>query len=220
MPLSITKEIQETARKIVLRIPGGIKFTELALKIQEQLQGANLNTIGAQIRQLPSIYPEQIEKPSRGLYKPVKGNDALLNNAKLNGIREKDFYQPFADYLTGELEECSTAVVIGSMRGNGKWGNPDVVGINKPPAHYVIKYEPEVVSAEIKIKNTDTVIAFGQAVAYRLFSHKTYLVIPNTVPESELSKIYTLCDLFGIGLVLFDLNLEKPNFLLKFMQKN
>ena len=56
---------------------------------------------------------------------------------------------------------------------------------------------------------TAPILAFGQAVAYRLFSTKTYIAMPNTLTESRLES---LCALFGVGLVLFDLNTDAPNF--------
>ena len=215
----ITKEIQETARKIVLSYPDGIRYTELASKIQEQMSNANLNTIGAQIRQLPGIFPEFIEKPSRGLYKPIEELDdqqksTAQDEEKESNTKEEEIYEPFANFLTDDLEECSTAVAVGSMRANGKWGNPDVVGIYKPLAHHVVKFEPEIISAEIKVSLNDNLTGFGQAVAYRLFSHKTYLVLPDEIPIFDKSRLTILCDLYGIGLIYFYLesNSNNPKF--------
>jgi hypothetical protein len=36
-------------------------------------------------------------------------------------IREQDLYRPFAQYLTGELEECSKAVPLGGKIFDDKW---------------------------------------------------------------------------------------------------
>ncbi len=76
----------------------------------------------------------------------------------------------------------------------------------------LIKFGPEIVSAEIKIDPTQLVVAFGQAIAYRLFSTKSYVVMPSTVAAEDLSRLEALAMLFGLGLVLFDVNLESPNF--------
>ena len=51
------------------------------------------------------------------------------------------------------------------------------------------------------------VTAFGQACAYKIFSHKVYLVIPKQA-EQEIPRIESLCMRFGIGLILF--NKEEP----------
>jgi hypothetical protein len=56
------------------------------------------------------------------------------------------------------------------------------------------------------------VVAFGQAVAYRLFSTKTYIAMPTTLTEEDQSRLESLCMLFGVGLVLFDLNKDAPRF--------
>ena len=70
----------------------------------------------------------------------------------------------------------------------------------------------EIVSAEIKIDPLAPVVAFGQAVAYRLFSTKTYIAMPTTLTEEDQSRLESLCMLFGVGLVLFDPNKDAPQF--------
>lgn len=41
--------------------------------------------------------------------------------------------------------------------------------------------------------------------AYKLFSHKVYLIIPEEA-EQEIARIESLCMTFGIGLILFNKN--------------
>jgi hypothetical protein len=93
-----------------------------------------------------------------------------------------------------------------------KWGTPDVVGVYKPRASNLIKFSIEIVSAEIRIDPQAPVVAFGQAVAYRLFSTKTYVAMPTTITQEDQSRLVSLCMLFGVGLVLFDLDKDQPNF--------
>jgi hypothetical protein len=75
-----------------------------------------------------------------------------------------------------------------------------------------LNFPIEIVSAEIKIDPLFPVVAFGQAVAYRLFSTKTYIAMPTTLTEEDKSRLESLCMLFGVGLVLFDLNKDAPQF--------
>ena len=96
-----------------------------------------------------------------------------------------------------------------------KWGTPDVVGIYKPLASNLIKFGLEIISAEVKIDPQAPVVAFGQAVAYRLFSTKTYIAMPTTLTEEDLSRLESLCMLFGVGLVLFNLSKDAPEFLIR-----
>ena len=67
-------------------------------------------------------------------------------------------------------------------------------------------------SAEIKIDPYQPVVAFGQAVAYRLFSTKTYVAMPTTLTQEDQSRLESLCMLFGVGFVLFDLDKSNPSF--------
>jgi len=59
------------------------------------------------------------------------------------------------------------------------------------------------VSAEIKTDSAQLVTAFGQTCAYKLFSHKVYLVVPRQSADEEISRIDSLCQIFGIGFVIF-----------------
>lgn len=82
-----------------------------------------------------------------------------------------------------------------------------------------MQYQPiEIITAELKSSALDSelITGFGQACAYRLFSHKTYLVIPSTdsgTSDEMLDRLTTLCRIFGIGLVTYDSsNIDDPNF--------
>ena len=122
-------------------------------------------------------------------------------------LNEEDFYGGFAEYLVRELEECTRAISIGESRsGGGKWTNPDVMGVYESALTDIIREEPVIVSGELKTATEEAKLmeGFAQACAYRLFTHKAYLAIPiNSRPEAK-GRIESLCQLFGIGLILFD----------------
>lgn len=70
-----------------------------------------------------------------------------------------------------------------------------------------------IVSAEIKTDTSGLITSFGQACAYRTFSHKTYIVIPKSSSEDDKSRLESLCLIFGIGLIFFDsTNTQNPQF--------
>ncbi len=129
-------------------------------------------------------------------------------------LKEQAFYQSFADYIVNELDECTRAVPLGGNGLGGKWGTPDVISVTLPRFKDVYKLPIEVVSAEIKIvADNELITAFGQACSYQLFSHKTYIVVPNDAKGSDLDRLETLCHSFGIGLVVFDKNSpENPDY--------
>ena len=128
-------------------------------------------------------------------------------------VREAHFYEPFADYLVKDLEECTNAVPLGGSRFGSKWGTPDVFGIFKSRESDIVKMPIEVVVAEVKIDTSQLITAFGQACAYKLFAHRSYLVIPRNSQPEDIGRLDALCLIFGIGLILFNSTEPKaPNF--------
>jgi hypothetical protein len=213
-------EIRKLARSIIAANPGGIRYSVLAATIRNQAPETPANTVHGSVWNLDAKFPNEIAKPSRGLFTPVAkaGNEAVVvgstEQVGSSGIKikESEFYEPFADWLKNDLDEVTEVQALGGAGLKSKWGTPDVVGIYKPLASNLIKFPLEIVSAEIKIDPQAPVVAFGQAVAYRLFSTKTYIAMPTSLTEEDQSRLESLCMLFGVGLVLFDLNEEAPNF--------
>ena len=71
-------------------------------------------------------------------------------------------------------------------------------------AQHPVTNPEELIAAEIKTDTQQLIVAFGQAVAYRLFAHRVYLVVPRNSPKSDLQRLDALASVVGIGLVLFD----------------
>ena len=197
----------------------GIRYGALVEQIAEQHPETPINTIHGSVWNLDALFPNEISKPSRGLFTPTKGdNEGVVVGSTEQiastgvKVKETDFYKPFAQWLKKDLDEVTEVADLGGAGLKSKWGTPDVVGIYKPLASNLIKFPIEIVSAEIKIDPQAPVVAFGQAVAYRLFSTKTYIAMPTTLTEEDQSRLESLCMLFGVGLVLFELSKESPKF--------
>lgn len=213
-------QIRDLAREVIRNHPGGIRYSALIAEILNRNPETPRNTIQGAVWNLDVLYPSEVAKPSRGLFSPASAleeESAVLGRTEqttTEGTRvaESDFYEPFADYLKNNLDEVTEVSSLGGAGLKSKWGTPDVIGVYKPLARQLIKFQLEIVSAEIKIDSTQPVVAFGQAIAYRLFSSKTYIAMPTTLTEIDQSRLESLCMLFGVGLVLFDLNKEEPNF--------
>ena len=207
------QQIRNIARSIIAQNPGGIRYTELLERIWQQNPETPKNTIHSAVWNLDALFPNEITKPSRGLFTPAarSGNDiATVGSTEQVAetgikVKESDFYEPFALWLKNDLDEVTEVASLGGAGLKAKWGTPDVVGGYKPLASNLIKFVVEIVSAEIKIDPLAPVVAFGQATAYRLFSTKTYIAMPTTLTEEDQSRLESLCMLFGVGLVLFDL---------------
>ena len=214
------QQIKERARAIVTENPGGIRYGALVERIGAESPETPKNTISGSVWNLDALYPTEISKPSRGLFKPiaVDGDETVVlgsteqtapSGAK---VHESDFYEPFAQWLKNDLDEVTDVAPLGGAPMKSKWGSPDVIGVYKPLAGHLIKFPLEIVSAEIKIDPQAPIVAFGQAVAYRLFSSKTYVAMPTSLTEEDQSRLESLCMLFGVGLVLFDVDKTNPRF--------
>jgi len=224
------EKIVGKALEILEKHPNGVRYTELTRLIKEDLLDIPDNTIQSNIWNLDEKV-NGISKPERGIFFLAKylssGKQAELSQKQTsNGVFPKDaeifekikipseesFYQPFADYLLNDLEECTKAVPLGGNKFGDKWGTPDVFGVYKFSDTDPVRPQIEIVSVEIKTDTNQLITAFGQASAYKLFSHKVYLVIPKDA-EGEISRIESLCLRYGLGLILFDRNNhENPNF--------
>jgi hypothetical protein len=222
MPKLSIKEIQKRAIAIITESPGGIRYSPLHAKIKDESPETPGNTINGAIWNLQEVMPKEVIKPSRGLYKPAGGtsDDSVVvgdtEQVAPTGLKvhEWEFYEPFAQYLKNELEEVTDVAPLGGSIMKSRWGTPDVIGVYKPLAGNVIPFQKEIVSAEIKIDPQAPVVAFGQAIAYRLFSTKTYIAMPK-LTEEDRDRLESLCMLFGVGLVLFDLDKADPKFTIR-----
>jgi len=207
----IGQRIVAAALRILESNPQGVRFSDLVSQIADFDHSLKRNTIHGNIWNLDEQFPDKVYKPSRGLYRLVKFRDPETSELKEElvpkpdqRVREEDFYKPFAEWLVNDVEECTKAIALGGNRFRDKWGTPDVIGKRESKRSDIIQAPIEIVSAEIKPDVNQLVTAFGQACAYCLFSHKSYLVVPQQAPDDELARLDALCQVFGIGLVLFD----------------
>ena len=95
-----------------------------------------------------------------------------------------------------------------------------MIGVLKPRAQGIFKFEPQIVTAAIKAVPNQPVVAFGQAVAYPLFSHKSYIVVPRLTTSDDMNRLTSLCSLHGVGLVTFTLNKEQPDYSVRAVQRS
>jgi hypothetical protein len=165
------KRIGEAATRIILEHPAGIRWAELFRAVSKALPDENQNTIVGSLHHFRNNLPEGILRPDRGIYAsaaaPPELAHAELTDTSADVRRsEESFYQPFADWLVGELEEATVAEVLGGNSVGGKWGTPDVIGLFQPRRTDPIQFTEEVVAVEIKVDTTSLITAFGQACAY------------------------------------------------------
>jgi hypothetical protein len=217
--MTIKEQIIAKAIELLLANPQGLRYSQLLARIQENLAQVPKNTIGGTIWNLEVQRPAQVYKPARGMYihtqfrEPGAASAPAAAPPAAGKIKEEQFYEPFADWLMNELEECTKAIAVGGNTFKDKWGTPDVIGVREPRKSDIIKFPTEIVAAEVKLDTGGLITAFGQACAYRLFSHKSYIVVPVDSLEDDIARLDTLARIFGIGLILFKAKDPKsPNF--------
>ncbi len=219
---SIKDRVYELAIEKIKSEKNGVKYSQLHEYITQKLHDVSKNTIHGALwslrQKIISGKEDRIIIPERGLYvwrDYYQKGRSYETTETLRKSKEEDFYETFAEYMIEELGECTRAVALGGNMFQDKWSTPDVIGVYKFSELDPIRPPPEIISAEIK-SATDTqslITAFGQACSYRLFSHKVYMVIPKQAGNEALSRLESLCMLFGIGLVVFNAeNPEKPEF--------
>src|SRR5438105_3283315 len=93
------KEIQALAKQIVAESPGGIRYSALVQHISMENPETPKNTIHGAVWDLATRFPNEITKPSRGLFlaAPPADGDVTVNPPVLppTKIKEDDFYEPF-----------------------------------------------------------------------------------------------------------------------------
>lgn len=206
------------AVEIIKNNPNGIHYSDLVKEIHKAFSDIPVNTIHGTIWNLETRVPDKVYKPARGIFRHLTFGEEVRelegrHPVKVEKIREEDFYKPFADWLVNELEECTEAIPLGSNIFKDKWGTPDAIGKREPRRSAIVKAPTEIVAAEIKADTKELITSFGQACSYKLFSHKSYIVIPKNSSQDDISKLDALCLIFGIGLVLFNSNnVNDPQF--------
>lgn len=212
---TIREKIASTALSVVKANPSGIRWADLGRAVLAQHPTVNKNTVWGSLHHFRTHLPAGVSRPDRGLYAMADAGAAPQTAAATPATkhREADFYQPFADWLVGDLEEATRAEPIGGNGAGGKWGTPDVIGLYEARPSDPIKFTSEVVAAEIKIDAQGLIVAFGQACAYKLFAHRVYIVVPRSSNANDLKRLDALASVVGIGLVRFNAeDPENPDF--------
>lgn len=127
---------------------------------------------------------------------------------------EKDIYEPAKNFLLGE-QECTHAVVLGGAIFGKKWGTPDILGAIRVSSDAIYKPIMEIIAVEVKNPDYSPLEALGQAMAYKLFAHRTWLVLPEDAEDINVDRIERIAITDNIGLISFTGDKENFNFRIK-----
>ena len=214
-------KIRQRALEILGANRDGARYSTLVHQIMEENPDYPHGTVTGSLWNLDTTMPDKVVKVSRGLFRlseftdissPIVEPITYISDTD-SKIKEEDFYEPFAEWITNDLEECTKAIPLGGSKFRDKWGTPDVIGVREPKKSDIFQYPTEIISVEIKTDTIGLITAFGQACSYKIFSHKSYIVVPKKSLQEDIDRLDSLAMIFGIGLILFD-NSDKttPNF--------
>ena len=208
---SILETIRLKAIAQLLAHRPGLRYSDLSRLTAQALPSVNLAKVATALHNLEMIKSKEVCRTSKGLYlhqrfKRFESSEDPRGIAEVVSARvtETAFYKTFADWLKNEAEAVTHAIPLGGNVFQDRWGTPDVIGKRESRRSDVIKVPTEIVAAEIKVDMMQLVTGFGQACAYRLFCHSSYLVIPKQASEGEIARLEALCEISGIALVTFD----------------
>lgn len=223
---NLRASVRLEAVAVLLSCPKGLRFTKLIQQMQRLFPDRKAKSLSNDLVNLDRHAPNQVFKPSRGVYmhyrfadQAVSAESVRIENRSNSAatvstkVPEGKFYPKFAAWLKDDLEEVTMAIPLGGNWFRDRWGTPDILGKAESRRSDVIKGPTSIVAGEVKVDTTSLLVGFGQACAHKLFAHKSYLAVPQQASGDELERLVALCQMHGIGLVIFDnTNIAKPAF--------
>src|SRR5262245_43431126 len=100
------REIQAEAVKSIRAHSGGIRFTELVNSVAHGSPEPPRNTVMGSVWNLDALRPDEVRKPSRGLYQPTQSTGEV-EEPRAPKVLESEFYDSFAEWLRSELDEVT-----------------------------------------------------------------------------------------------------------------
>lgn len=137
-----------------------------------------------------------------------KNSSSNTSNLVNQNLDEKSYYPKILSFLNKNNNFNNESFIFkiwGDKRTNGKWQNPDLVGINFKSEGNQYK----IITVEVKIHNTENEILVGiaQCCIYRTFSdYVLFFCKIDSSREEILKKVISICDYYGIGLCLINEN--------------
>lgn len=210
-PPFIRDRIRTIAIELLGKHPEGLRVSHLVRDIVVVDQCLNPNTIKAAIWNLDKVSASEVCRPARGQLRLKVFKDPTTLGSRMEGLRQAWCSAMaakgpalLADWLKCELQDVEQVMTPTRNLFLGLCGTPTVLGIAENPRRGGQARLAGIVSAHMEVDTTSVMDAFGKACAARLFARRSYLVVPKRQQTSDLMNLHALCELFGLGLVLFD----------------
>lgn len=193
------KEILGNETQGLARLKVVERLNEWSKAQEHKISEADINNGFNLLSQETNEY--DVERTARGIYKL---RNVTHDIPITNKFKESDLEEPLALFARTNISDIKEACSVGTARRGKKFANPDVIGITKANPGARLKFPPQIHAFEIKKDAKHALEAFGQAVAYRLFASKSYIVLPEVALTDDLDRISSLCSLHGIGLITYN----------------
>jgi len=133
-------------------------------------------------------------------------------------INEKDLYDPFIKVIKefwandNDIDDyiINNTASQGKKKTGGRWTRPDITLISMKNYQFIFGKIMDVITFEIKPEDNYGVESVFETASQSIFAHKSFLCIHISTgkPETEeFDRIIRQCELFGVGLIVF----EKPD---------
>lgn len=212
MQLPLTRDrIRTIAIELLGKHPEGMRTSQLVRDIVVVDQSLNPNTIKTAIWNLDKVSANHVCKPARGLLRLKVFKGSATVESRMDRLRQAWSLAMaakgpalLAHWLKRDLQDVEQVMTPTRNLFMGLCGTPTVLGIAENPRRAGEAPLAGIVSAQMEVDTASVMNAFGQACAARLFARRSYLVVPKRQQINELMCLHALCELFGLGLVLFD----------------
>lgn len=133
-------------------------------------------------------------------------------------IKENDLYDPFIKVVKeywvkeNDIEDyiVDKTANQGRKKTGGRWTRPDITLISMKNYQFIYGKIMDVITFEIKPENDYGVESVFETASQSVFAHKSFLCIhlsSGKQETEEFERIVRQCELFGVGLIVF----EKPD---------
>lgn len=145
---------------------------------------------------------EKIEKIEQFDEKCITDNTALKNDQQ---FREKDIYPKIKQWMFEKNYE--RVGDTSTLRTNGKWGNPDIVGLKIRDFYGCPNIE--ITSIEVKLTNDSWEEWIFEAVSHTRFSNRSYyafLYPENLYNKLDSTELKLYAEHFRVGILVIEIN--------------
>lgn len=194
------KELRDNHPEFIPIIPENT-FIVLLSRISGE-QGSRINCPGKK----QGYYLEQlVEKIEKLDEQNITQENQTVDNFTLS--KERDLYPILKEWLFEK--DFDRVAITSDLKSNGKWGNPDIVGLNIED----IYGRPEVEIATIELKLTDDMWEkwIFESIAHTRFSNRSYFAFlypDNLINKLDSSELKLYAEHFKIGILILEIKGE------------